>query len=70
VEVKSLVEDFGADRKWTDNPMRCDRLFFAAAATMPLDIFRNMPDCLLPTATALSLCTRSRHAGFMPTPAS
>jgi hypothetical protein len=39
VEIKSSVEDFRADQKWTDYRMHCDRLFFATAADVPLDIF-------------------------------
>ena len=39
VEIKSSVADFRADQKWTDYRMHCDRLFFATAAHVPLDIF-------------------------------
>jgi hypothetical protein len=39
VEIKSSVEDFRADRKWADYRIHCDRLFFATAAHVPLDIF-------------------------------
>jgi hypothetical protein len=39
VEIKSSIEDFRADRKWTDYRMHCDRLFFATAPHVPLDIF-------------------------------
>jgi hypothetical protein len=39
VEIKSSVEDFRADRKWADYRMHCDRLFFATADHVPLDIF-------------------------------
>jgi hypothetical protein len=39
VEVKSSVEDFRADQKWADYRMHCDRLFFATAEHVPLDIF-------------------------------
>src|ERR1700728_4470309 len=39
VEIKSSVEDFRTDQKWTGYRMHCDRLFFATAATVPLDIF-------------------------------
>ncbi|MBO0754046.1 MAG: MmcB family DNA repair protein [Bradyrhizobiaceae bacterium] len=39
VEIKSSVEDFRADRKWADYRLHCDRLFFATAAHVPLDIF-------------------------------
>ena len=39
VEIKSSVADFRADQKWIDYRMHCDRLFFATAAQVPLDIF-------------------------------
>jgi hypothetical protein len=39
VEIKSSVADFRADRKWSDYRAHCDRLFFATAAHVPLDIF-------------------------------
>ncbi len=39
VEIKSSIEDFRADRKWADYRMHCDRLFFATAAHVPLEIF-------------------------------
>jgi hypothetical protein len=39
VEIKSSVEDFRADQKWADYRMHCDRLFFATAADVPLEIF-------------------------------
>jgi hypothetical protein len=39
VEIKSSVEDFRADQKWCDYRMHCDRLFFATADHVPLDIF-------------------------------
>jgi hypothetical protein len=39
VEIKSSVTDFRVDQKWPDYRMHCDRLFFATAAHVPLDIF-------------------------------
>jgi hypothetical protein len=39
VEIKSSVEDFRVDRKWPDYRLHCDRLFFATAEHVPLDIF-------------------------------
>src|SRR5258708_19515421 len=39
VEIKSSIEDFRADQKWADYRMHCDRLFFATAEHVPLDIF-------------------------------
>lgn len=39
VEIKSSVEDFRADRKWTEYRFSCDRLFFATHAEVPAAIF-------------------------------
>jgi hypothetical protein len=39
VEIKSSVEDFRVDQKWPDYRMHCDRLFFATAPHVPVDIF-------------------------------
>ena len=39
VEIKSSIEDFRADRKWTDYRAHCDRLFFATRSDVPLEIF-------------------------------
>jgi hypothetical protein len=47
VEIKSSVEDFRTDQKWAAYRMHCDRLFFATADHVPLDIF--------PTDTGLIL---------------
>ncbi|MBV8751573.1 MAG: MmcB family DNA repair protein [Hyphomicrobiales bacterium] len=41
VEVKSSVADFRADRKWLEYRRHCDRLFFATALDVPLEIFPN-----------------------------
>jgi len=38
VEIKSSVADFRADHKWRDYAAHCDRLYFAVAADMPLDL--------------------------------
>src|SRR5215467_3396363 len=39
VEIKSSIGDFRADQKWGDYRLHCDRLFFATADHLPLDIF-------------------------------
>ncbi len=39
VEIKSSVEDFRTDQKWTDYRCSCDRLFFATHAAVPAEIF-------------------------------
>jgi hypothetical protein len=39
VEIKSSIEDFRVDQKWPDYRLNCDRLFFATAAHVPLEIF-------------------------------
>ena len=39
VEIKSSIEDFRVDQKWPDYRLHCDRLFFATADHVPLEIF-------------------------------
>ena len=39
VEIKSSIEDFRADGKWTDYRAHCDRLFFATTLDVPCEIF-------------------------------
>ena len=39
VEIKSSIADFRADGKWSEYRWHCDRLFFATAPGVPLDIF-------------------------------
>jgi len=39
VEIKSSIEDFRVDRKWSDYRCSCDRLFFATHAGVPAGIF-------------------------------
>jgi hypothetical protein len=39
VEIKSSIEDFRVDQKWPEYRWHCDRLFFATAAHVPLEIF-------------------------------
>ncbi len=39
VEIKSSIEDFRVDQKWPEYRAHCDRLFFATAAHVPLEIF-------------------------------
>lgn len=39
VEIKSSVEDFRTDHKWPDYRLHCDRLFFATAPHVPVEIF-------------------------------
>jgi hypothetical protein len=39
IEIKSSIEDFRADQKWPDYRWHCDRLFFATAPHVPLEIF-------------------------------
>jgi hypothetical protein len=39
IEIKSSVEDFRVDQKWPEYRLHCDRLFFATAQHVPLDIF-------------------------------
>jgi hypothetical protein len=39
VEIKSSLADFRADEKWPEYRWHCDRLLFATASHVPLDIF-------------------------------
>jgi hypothetical protein len=39
VEIKSSLEDYRADRKWSDYRAHCDRLFFAISMHMPREEF-------------------------------
>jgi hypothetical protein len=39
VEIKSSIEDFRVDQKWPEYRLHCDRLLFATAAHVPLEIF-------------------------------
>lgn len=39
IEIKSSIEDFRVDQKWPDYRLHCDRLFFATAQHVPLEIF-------------------------------
>jgi hypothetical protein len=39
IEIKSSIEDFRADQKWTDYRLHCDRLFFATTLAVPCEIF-------------------------------
>lgn len=39
VEIKSSLEDFRADRKWTEYRAHCDRFFFAAPVELDPGIF-------------------------------
>jgi hypothetical protein len=39
IEVKSCLEDFRADQKWSEYRRHCDRLFFATTADVAREIF-------------------------------
>lgn len=39
IEIKSSIEDFRADHKWSDYRAHCDRLFFATLRDVPAEIF-------------------------------
>jgi hypothetical protein len=55
VEIKSSVEDFRADQKWPDYRMHCDRLFFATAGHVPLDVFPDDAGLILADAYGAEL---------------
>ncbi len=50
VEVKSSIDDFRVDQKWPDYRAHCDRLFFATADHVPLDIFPDDAGLILADA--------------------
>jgi hypothetical protein len=71
IEIKSSIEDFRADGKWPDYRLHCDRLFFATAPHVPVEIFP--PDagfivadafgaCLMREAPEHRLCAATRKA--------
>ena len=39
IETKSSIEDLRADQKWPEYRLYCDRLFFAADETVPMERF-------------------------------
>lgn len=39
VEIKSSIEDFRVDQKWPEYRWHCDRLWFATAPHVPIEIF-------------------------------
>ena len=39
IETKSSLDDLRTDRKWPDYRLYCDRLFFAADQSVPIDHF-------------------------------
>lgn len=39
IEIKSSIEDFRADHKWSDYAPFCDRLYFASHSGVPAEIF-------------------------------
>src|SRR5882672_12684422 len=50
VEIKSSVEDLRADQKWPEYRAHCDRLFFATALHVPLEIFPDDAGLILADA--------------------
>ena len=50
VEIKSSIEDFRVDQKWPDYRQHCDRLFFATAEHVPLEIFPHDTGLILADA--------------------
>ena len=55
VEIKSSIADFRADRKWPEYRLHCDRLFFATALEVPLEIFPNDAGLILADAFGASI---------------
>src|SRR5437016_12503 len=50
VEIKSSIEDYRADQKWPEYRTHCDRLFFATALHVPLEIFPDDAGLILADA--------------------
>jgi hypothetical protein len=55
VEIKSSIEDFRADRKWTEYRLHCDRLFFATPLDVPQNIFPDDAGRILADAFGASI---------------
>jgi hypothetical protein len=55
VEIKSSIEDFRADQKWPDYRLHCDRLFFATARHVPIEIFPTDAGLIVADAFGASL---------------
>lgn len=55
VEVKSSLEDFTADSKWTDYLEFCDKFYFAVPADFPIDILPEEPGLILADAYGASI---------------
>ena len=71
VEIKSSIADFRADQKWMDYRLHCDRLFFAIAPHVPVEIFPSdaglivadaFGACLMREAPEHRLCAAARKA--------
>ena len=62
VEIKSSVEDFRADQKWTDYRAHCDRLFFATTLQVPCEIFPKDTGLIVADAFGASIvCEAPEH---------
>lgn len=62
VEIKSSLEDFGADQKWQDYRMHCDRLFFACTQDLPCEIFPQDTGLIIADAYGAHLhCDAPEH---------
>jgi hypothetical protein len=62
VEIKSSIEDFRADQKWTDYRLHCDRLFFATTVEVPCEIFPKDTGLIVADAFGAHLvCEAPQH---------
>jgi hypothetical protein len=59
VEIKSSIEDFRVDMKWSEYRHSCDRLFFATHREVPLEIFPAEAGLILADAYGAEMI---RHA--------
>jgi len=62
VEIKSSIEDFRADGKWTDYRLHCDRLFFATTIEVPCEIFPKDTGLIIADAFGAQIvCAAPQH---------
>ncbi|MEQ8442139.1 MAG: MmcB family DNA repair protein [Alphaproteobacteria bacterium] len=55
VEVKSSVEDYAVDAKWTEYLDFCDKFYFAVPAEFPVEILPGEPGLILADAYGASV---------------
>lgn len=61
VEIKSSIEDFRTDRKWSDYAPFCDRLYFASHAGVPSAIFPETAGLIVADAYGAEILRDAPH---------